>query len=86
MLCNETAEGSAGTGAVGIGLSGAESCAAGGVTRKEEKGVSVGGTSAITGGATGGVVVIRCNKIDDGSPFVGVAALRGLEDDRERGS
>jgi len=96
MLCNETAEGSAGTGAIGSGLSGAVSCAPEETDPNEEKGVSDGGTSAMTGGATGGVVVIRCNKIDEGSPFgggvaalrgsplVGVAALRGLDVDRAR--
>lgn len=83
MLCNETAEGSAGTG-IGTGLSGAESCVPEEIDMSEEKGVSDGGTSAIAGGATGGVVVIRCSKMDEGSPLVGVAALRDLDVDRAR--
>jgi hypothetical protein len=81
MLCIETAEGSTGTGAVGIGLSGAESGGPEETERNEENGVSEGGMSAMAGGATGGVVLIRCSKMDEGSPLVGVAALRGFDGD-----
>jgi hypothetical protein len=59
MLCIETAEGSAGIGAIAIGLSGEESCAPEVTEMNEENGASEGGTSAMAGGATGGVVVIR---------------------------